>query len=241
MDEVVLEYKREGSHLSTGRIVVRREEEEGLFLQFEGWEFKDMLRSYCEALQKYPDARAVWQRNDRPGLVPYVLDQAVTELLRKDPVAGIESLSPPAISPSSTIRRVRAERAPVPVSIRAGFDTLADSFGDEVYVKHRNGRIECPGCGIWLELVSEMLEPGSFFNCRNPRCAFHTGTLYGVKLTERWAAIAVSDLIYSKSKRFYLPRAWNDGRPWISMDDLSRKYLEYKKEKEQWATSVVVG
>jgi hypothetical protein len=89
-----------------------------------------------------------------------------------------------------------------------------------------DGRIECPGCGIWADVKE------ASFQCRNPTCAFSRPEhAFAVRLTKKWGALNTLQLIQVGSWRYFMPRAWNGGRPWISWTELSEKYEEYKKEK----------
>jgi hypothetical protein len=123
-----------------------------------------------------------------------------------DPAAAIQELSPPP-------RRVIV-RSPVAVSatatvqpvFRAGADTLADAFGEEVYLKVRDGRFEDPATGRWVPLGFEQ------------------------KLVGEWVRVAITDLLGLPADRFFLPRRWNVSGPWITRAALLEKYEEYMKE-----------
>lgn len=247
-EKIVLEYKRVNVDKSTGRIVRLTDVGEDVLKTFESVEFKPMLRDFAEALQQCEDAVAVWKRTDRPGLVPYDLDPQITKLFRTDPVAAIESLCPPARNPSTTIKRIQEERKPVPVSIRAGYDVLADAFGEDVYSRIRTRTegiqyVECPCCGLWTP-VGLGLATSSFYDpaehskvgwslCANPKCRASEAVLTLKTANDKWVAYAVTDLLATQATRFYMPRAWNDGRPWVTWKDLNEKYEEYVREKEK--------
>jgi hypothetical protein len=48
-----------------------------------------------------------------------------------------------------------------------------------------------------------------------------------------WVRFSVHDLLELNKERYYLPRVWNTSGPWISHEDLQKKYREYLKEREQ--------
>lgn len=229
--EVILEYKRVKGDLSTGRILWYDQlASQYVENEFEDIEFRPMLILFAKALAKYPTALGTFQRTDRPGLVPYNLDVKVVDLFRTDPVAAIESMCPNP-SPSTTIQRTREERKPqfIRMSVRSGFDVLADAFGDELFsplrVKGCDPYAECPCCGIWCNVLL-----GSI-SCRNPSCVLSDNRLLLKRVNKKWVSFRTDDVLATKSNRYYLPRAWNDGRPWVSWEDLNKKYEEYKKEK----------
>ena len=163
---------------------------------------------------------------DRPGLRPYLLDAATTELLRTDPVQAIRSLNPQSVAqPVGTPTRSRTvisqKMAPV---LRAGHDTLADGIGDEVYsARNATNEIECPVCGRWTPTVDAAQER---FWC--PGC----DVLLRVRMAGHWAVFQTEELLALNKPRYYLPRAWNKTRSWISFQDLTEQYNTWKKIKE---------
>lgn len=227
MGEIVLAYRRDSGELSTGRVYYKEGTEETALSEFSQEDFKRMLQKYASALQSYPDARAVWLRTDRAGLVPYYLDDVVTSLFRTDPVAAIASMSPQEASPSLAVRRVREERKRVPLSIRAGYEVLSDAFGEELYTRFRLGRLECFGCGVWAEL-----DTASTFQCRNPNCAF-ASKRHTVRVVAKWAIAPTEYLLGVSSWRYFLPRAWNNNRPWIGWKELTKSYQDFVDSKRR--------
>lgn len=223
MIEVTLQYKRVNGNKSSGVITLAGASSGVSMLDtFDEIEFSTMLYKFSQSLQDYPDAQAVIQRTDRDGLVPYNLDAQTANLFRTDPVAAVASMSTDYGSPSQAITRVKKQVALEPSVLRVGYDTLADSFGDEVYARldEDKGRVECPCCGIWNPFLGE-------FVCRNPKCA----QPLELEVTGKWAAFPTSMLLATHSARFYLPRAWNDYKPWITWGALNEKYNQFQKEK----------
>lgn len=224
-EELVLEYKRVDVDRCTGRIVFKVDDKGSLpSLTFESVTFDWMLRQFGARLKSSPNVKAIWQRIDRPGLLPYALDEQVTALFRSDIDAAIASMSPAERSPSAAVRRVRQERV-APPGIRAGFDTLADSFGEIVYTRARVNEVECPVCGMWT-----YRQKMDVFCCLKG-CSGRIEL--SLTFTNRWAGVRVADLLKTSAPRFYLPRMWNEDPPWVSASALQAKLDEYKKEKTQ--------
>ena len=64
--------------------------------------------------------------------------------------------------------------------------------------------------------------------CINSKC----NTMLSLNVVnEKWAGFDTVTLLATKSARFYFPRAWNDGRPWVSWEKLYAMYNEFEKEK----------
>lgn len=227
MKELVLEYKRVNVDRSTGRVVLKEDGvEQTPWLVFDSVDFPTMLRAYARLLKGNEEAVAIWQRTDRPGLLPYTLDPQVSALLVTDIEAAIASMSPDVQSPSYKLQNIQAARE-VPAGLRAGFDTLADAFGDKLYVRLRdNGELECPCCGMW----GSSHRDGTFI-CQKACANRHMSTPLEVALSGRWAGFSAQQLLSGGSSKFYFPRAWNDGASWISHEKLQTKLDEYNKEK----------
>ena len=48
-----------------------------------------------------------------------------------------------------------------------------------------------------------------------------------------WGYVHIEDLLKTTLNAFYFPRAWNEGRPWVSRETLNTLYNQYKTEKEK--------
>lgn len=227
MIEVILRYKRVDGDRSTGHLhthVDGPSPVDVVLLRFESVDFSTMMYAFAKALQDYPDAQAVVQRTDRPGLVPYNLETNLADLFRTDPVTAVASMSTPYGSPSNTIERVKKEQEPIAFGgLRVGYDTLVDSFGDILYTNYdaEKTRIECPCCGIWNPFSTE-------FVCVNPKCA---KPLEIEEAAGRRMGFSTRLLLDTHSARYYFPRAWNNYKPWVTWEALNEKYEQFKKEK----------
>jgi hypothetical protein len=231
--DILLQYRRNGDH-SEGRIVLipsPEAEDQDLtarcVVEFEAEDFKQVLKRLAKTVAHYPGSKIILLRTDRPGLLPYVLDEGTTSLFRTDPVAAIHSMI-------FEMQEARLEKKPEsgePLEappVRAGYETLSDALGELVYLRMRRNSIECPGCGLWGD-VSDNVS----FTCAK-RCWSKGLTVHMlIEPGRRWAGVAVEALLASPLSRFYLPRPWNDGRSWITREELQEKYTAYKVEKEQ--------
>ena len=241
--KMVLEYKRDGAAMtSSGRIL---SDESGLITEegdFSHLDFRSMLKRLVTALSVFPDDHAldvVLQRTDRDGILPYKLDEATVKLMRTDPVAAIQAMEYHYGSPSTATELSKQERAPAkPQPIRAGHATLADAFGDVVYFKVRGHELECPGCGFWGMYISPGLlkDPDRAGEVVKTAfvCPKKCHTRFIVTCQQDWGYVDVEFLLEkTKLEAFFFPRAWNEGRPWVSRESLQKKHDEFKTEKER--------
>jgi hypothetical protein len=230
---VVLQYKRV-DQLSSGCIVLLpvngfSNPPTACLDSFEKIPFTKMLTYFARELRSHPKARASILRVDRPGLLPYHLDEETTNLFRTDPVSAIRSMTYESVSASGT--RVKKDTTPLEAApIRSCYDTLADAFGDVVYARNRNSVIECPGCGYWG--VAHTILNQTLFQCTKSCAVSGKDINLRLTLSKLWAGIEVKDLLATPLEKFYLPRPWNDGRSWITRAELAEKYTAYKTEKE---------
>lgn len=214
---------------------------------FGGLSFADMILDLSKILK---DEDEVWmKRTDREGLHPVALSKAEVALLREHPEDYINSFSLPPIR-VITRDEVRP-RDVLRVRVRAGHDTLADAFGDEVYCRYKDNKVESPFTGRWRPPDVVQTPEGT----RRALLQVHLGDPELVKRQveggpqlrlvpegePQWAAIKTEALLKFAqvfgADRYYLPRAWNQPGPWISHADLQKKYDEYLKEKEDVSTT----
>jgi hypothetical protein len=190
--------------------------------QFESSTFASMIAKLAEHARRDPGARLVMQRTDRPGLRPHTLDPASAALLRTDTAAFVASMSVVVHVPDDR------PRAPLPPILVVGHDALADAFGDQLYVRRRQRQtmdeVECPMCGRWVPLKSA--EGWSWFD----HCAY-TISIETSLLDDRWLPIYAEALLSTNAPKFFFPRAWNEGRNWITHETLKNKYATYLQEK----------
>jgi hypothetical protein len=239
---VILAYRRVSGDLSSGSILlsVGSSPPEVLCL-FENLDFKVMMREFAIELNEHPDAGGAIQRTDRPGLVQIPLAQDEVDLFRHDPVeairrrtippqrvvVGIDRTADPDKTPDKTVVQVRTPEGAV---LEAGYNSLAQCFGDIVYARARlddaKPAVECHCCGSWA-----LLEGRDSYTCRE--C---NQKLPVAELVTEWAGVRVSDLLQTDREVFFLPRAWNGYKNWATRSDLERRYNEYNKEKTSCTT-----
>lgn len=184
--------------------------------EFDDWDFERMVRRLANTVQEYVDVEVTMSRLEVRSST-YRVDAETVELLRTDPDAVIASMNHP--------RRevvVREREEPPRKLLRAGHDTLAEAFGDRLYCRVHEGRVECPGCGRWRGMFT-----GTGIECRH--CWFTaSGKLHG----ERWFSVSVDTLLNTGRTTYYLPRMWNGSGGWVEETDLREKYEAFKQERE---------
>jgi len=231
---LILSYMRVDGDLSTGDIRTDDDGEELVWTTFTQSNWRMVTNTFARAVAAYPDVKDVYiKRTDRPGLIALKLKEEEVELWRRDPIEAMRSWELPqqTISLRESVGRIFPVSA-CPVSesfppLRAGQETLAQCFGDIVYTRYRANLIECFGCGRWVS-EDQSTTPASHFVCdscgsfaiQNPH-----------ELTE-WVGVYVRDLLTSSLSRFYIPRAWNKHGKWITREQLSDFYNQYRLEKD---------
>ncbi len=249
------ELDENNEHMNTGYISTEVDGTVILKEDFTDMPYHQMITRLSKRARNRPKADVHFMRLDqKPQPVAMQMNPAMLNVLKEDPVRYIRatSFSPIDLRPES--KKVRSEsRVKVTDSVslklrplRAGVDTLADAFGDEVAVRVRFGDggafdAECPGCGRWAGFGMKA-ETGTYLircenGCSNPKAH---GTWVPVealaplsrKENPRWAKVKVETLLSKKYKRYFLPRTWNTSGPWISHEDLQKKHEHYIKEKQ---------
>lgn len=236
MDDVVVAYKRVGETYE-GEIFLRSEETRSTGMPFEGKGYSWMMSRFAERLKDHPSYGAVMDVLSGQRFIRHRLDSRAVELLRTDPAAAISSMSH---EPRTVIVRDEpAANASVKVELKVGHDTLADAFGDNVYLRLKDDKIECPFDGRWKQYELEEYGGATGF------VRYETVELGDISILPRyenahWATVCTSRLKWlgeqRGAQRYYLPRAWNESGGWISHADLEKKYNEYIKEKENVST-----
>jgi hypothetical protein len=191
-------------------------------VEFDQHTFPRMMSRLAQHLREQSEVTGVVLTRLELGQSEYTLDLDTVELLRKDPAAAISSM----MHESRTVHIGRHRSASSPPNLlRAGHDTVAAAFGDEVYLAIDNqGRHECPGCGRW----SPRRTHGTVC-CDKLECQL---ALSGVTHGGRWFSAATQQLLDAHRPRYYLPRAWNPSGGWISYEDLNVLFRDYSKERD---------
>jgi len=214
--DVTMTYRRVGTEY-TGEI-------DGV--PFTGKTFAAMMTLVHLRLVEHPDLGLLLRRTERPGLLTVRVDGDKLDLLRTDPARYIEmhTIAPVTIDLSGGKKGqrglARGERTTIPKhsGIRAGYDTIAEAFGNVVYARIRNNNVESPDTGRWVSL--QVLE-----NWLN---AVPVGVITPAL---GWVGIRIIDLLRTKNSRFYLPREWNPYQGWITKEQLSELLEQFEEEK----------
>lgn len=176
--------------------------------------FKEMLEQLQHILFTTTAKQIVVRRRAKTKLFEYLLEEVLVELIRSDIEEAYRRMTwtqPVAPSPKEDVLQLPG--------LRAGISTLADSFGDEVYILRQEDKLECPFCGRWSSDSPDFT------------CAACKGSI-ALKAHGRWYSAKVEDLLASNAPRFFLPRRWNTGNTWISRSDLEELFNQWQKVKE---------
>lgn len=213
--DLIIRYYRDEGDTCTGEVLLRWQDgarpAEQLH-QLSKEKFNKLLSIASSELNQRTVAKVVMERTDHSNLKPYVFDNPTTELLRKDPVSVIRMLTMPHVHIDL--------RKPGGV-FTAGYDTLAQSFGDDLYARVRAGEVECPGCGAWNKIDAEFI-----FKCKR-KCNIQVP----VRFVEKWALFKTAQLLLLGLPRYFFPRSWNKYGGWITHAALRGLYEQWKKEK----------
>lgn len=220
---IILSYRRhaeltDDEHKMSGRFEIvgklTNPEPESVVVPFTGG-FSDMMVQFAGFAKRWPQAGLFIRRlEQKPEPIAVELDPVSADTLRFRTQEYIDALSPP---PRRVVVKITSTSPAVvgPPVLPAGVDALAETFGDDVYFRRRDGRYESPVSGRWEG-------PGVAGLGRHV-----------LWQSEDWVRCPVQILLErTHVERFYLPRAWNKPGPWISREDLEKRYDVYLKEKK---------
>lgn len=215
----------EGQHRFSGYLdTVCVNKSENKREEFTDLTYREAMKLLIVAAREFIDAELYLSRLDQlPVPIAIRFDCPTATLLREDPVAFLRMMDPVLGRPQrlDVSMSTRKEHPQVlkPQPIPAGYDTIAESFGDDVYIRRRHlssdevALYESPLTGRWVP-------------------AGEIGT-WTVGVNNRWGRVMVKNLLSTDEPRFFLPRAWNKDGPWISREALQEKYDEFCKEREE--------
>ncbi len=237
----------EGRHRFDGYLdYVCEEEVDRGRVEFQGVLYREAIRLLAQYARKHQGARLFIVRLDqRPQKVALQLDGPLSKLIRDDPVAFMELMDPTMGRPQklgiSTGVKKEHSASVKPNPLPAGHDTLADSFGEYVYVRLKDDKTESVWDGRWYEWHHNPYSShgGQFISIPDDlykapdECRLTQDPYY---VNEKWARYETKQLLEvaerRKQEKLFLPRRWNKDGPWIKTDDLRKKYDEFVKEKE---------
>lgn len=227
-NDLVLVYRR--LNLAYDGFVKTPETEESRVV-FEQCDFHKMMWMVHDLLLHYPDSGLQIQRSESANLMPIHLQADMLELLRTDPSRYIQmhSIPPRTVDLRSSPKRKSALSEatnyvmPRTIGLRAGCDTLAAAFGETIYLRMRQARVEHPATGRWVRLheIEEFIGSQHNIEVVITKEAAEVG----------WVTIRLIELLATKADRFYLPREWNVSGPWITREQLNELHQQFLEEK----------
>lgn len=186
--ELLVKYRRDGESYIGSIYTYGALQEE-----FGNSTFAQMIRLVHLTLQVLSDVKVMFQRTDRDGLLPVEIDAEMVNLIRVDPAKYIaaHTVAHRTIDLRKGTDRTSklAEKYEVPKhgTIRAGHDTLAVAFGDNVYLSMRKLRVEHPVTGRWAALGALEHEL--------PQLPFKEVISFDDELGRGWVVVSTEDLL----------------------------------------------
>jgi len=227
-------------HLNDGYFARVSEGKLRIKYEFKGWSYARMITRLSEKARKDTDAPIFLLRLEQkpPVMVPIHNDMA--EMLRNDPVLYIRSTT----FGGEGLKRKKRTNTLKPKPLVSGVDTLAQMFGDNVYVRVRmpgEGVFEgqCPECGNWTGFGLKADKGQYLLRCTE---GCHNVNSYKTWLpierlepntkeeNPRYAVVSTETLLARNKSRYCLPAL---GGQWITHEKLSSEYNKYKKEKDE--------
>jgi len=249
---IVLNYRRNDTTYY-GTLSVSHDDGHTSVASFNDKTIAQMIREVHLALKANPHYTVVFSRGEARHFREYIVEESLRDLIREDPVAAIRELSPtPAVMYLRTrqkmaaqdLRKVDTLNSPEPSTvpagsglIRTGYDTIAEAFGEEIYIRKREGLVECPSCGRWQGTIRHYSPISVDMYCP---CQF----LLPGKIIERegktrgWFIVRTQALLSSCQERYFLPREWNPSEAWIKHEDLLKMFESYMKEKMEACSAI---
>ena len=242
---VGLEYSRHqelvnDEHLFSGYLTQYEGENVALRTSFGPVRFAAMMTELSRSLRTaLPDAAVTLLRTERRGARPLVLDEELRKLLRDDPVRAIRAMTVDVGSASKGSR-------PVP----SVFNAAAETFGERVYIRLRNGVFEDPCTGTNRSIAYSPKDGGWFIRGERDSVSswlpVRLPELDGVDIDVsagmeavgaelakcRWATALVEDILKQNFNKYFLPRRWNTSGQWITRTEL-RTLLDAYKQREE--------
>lgn len=236
--KIVLAYERrpelvDDIHLFDGYLM-----DGAIKYRLNGKTFAELIFAVSEIMKGHSHNELFIIRLEQPS-VEHPISEEDTELIRTRPQQYIEAVSLPPQRIVLRMKDVVEVRDEMKTNVRAGIDTLVESFGENIYSRmHRGGATECPRCGRW-KASSMKGVAGYESNIIITRCSscdfFAVSPAWFLTSDGGWVAFYVGDLLRleaTKTPRFFFPRAWNTSGPWITREDLQNRYDKYVEEKE---------
>lgn len=229
--KITLEYKRlreevDGEYPYTGAFKIPGMGD----IAFISWHFKKVIGKLSDLLNIYQDVNEVTlQRVDRAGILPMGFGPAMIKMLREDPLTAYRTL---------TFEQQQYRSADA-----AQQNLTSRSFGPVVYLRMKQGKVECPLTGQYRTLAYgdrygwKIRGEGNAHEKWVPLVDLVDVSPEGTQGVQRlafaiWARVSVQDLLDLGAPEYYLPRPWNR-RPsgWIDREELE-SLLEHEGAEE---------
>jgi hypothetical protein len=254
IDQIIVAWMRQkkltdGEHLLNGYFDLKAGSDSSVRSPFADRSYVKLMGDFARLARDNPSAKLFVLRLDQePTSVAMQLDDAMAKMLREDPVLYIRTTSPPPrgvklklddrVKPNKIQGNIEDATQPHreawgPAPIPGGYDTVVESFGDDIYCRMSGNLIECPSCGRWAatKLVDDH---GGGVDMECASCLFRDIFTITASSNRRWAAIPTEALLQNSTAngvRFFIPRAWNKGGPWIKTEELKQKYETFCVER----------
>jgi hypothetical protein len=198
---------------------------------FNGESFAEMMLRVHRRLLEKPTAGVTMHWTGRAGTLPSQLEPALLQLLREDPDEYIRSNS--VAHRVVNLRAARNAKAATQHALprgglRAGHDTLADAFGEDVYLRLRTDKVEHPADGRWVPLSEFITWLGG--------CVVRQ--VHGKDSGRSWAIVPLQALLQTDTVLFYIPREWNTYGSWITKAQLMELYKKFTEDKSQCLSEI---
>lgn len=224
MADVILAYRRDGDvyngQILRGTIPIT---------SIVNMPFHKMISALSKDLRTDEKDRCVFRRLEHPDLSDFVLDDQFTQLIRTDPLTAIRVME--FKTEPVDLNKIKKFEVPA-MALPAAYDSLADTFGDLVYAKRDDNKVECPLCGDWADLFDG--DGGCHIECNN--CGSPRVTA-AEDMSEKWVGVRTEDLLRDGAVEFFLPRAWHKNGNWVTRGELETKYEAFLKESEDVRSS----
>ena len=198
--------------------------------------FADIITAASRTLRQRPTANLIFRRLDRRDLNDLPIVERDRDVIRDNPDLYLEASGGfdrrVVVRERDEVTPVMPEDTSASLMIRSGYDTLAEAFGDSVYVRLRDdGKVECPLCGRWTASIQEAQPTTADTEEQRVLSCFCTPVGFFIEdVVGAWVEIETRTLLHTRATRFYLPRAWNDSGSWITFADLVDCYDTFLKE-----------
>ena len=190
-------------------------------VQFHETTWSRALTCFASVLKAVDSNDVTVSRSDKPGREPFRVPAFEVELFRKDPVAGIRLWTAADIVVDTRKSKSPSQMRPLPM----GYDEKAEFFCENVFVRvdPEQRMVEDVVTGYWRPIDDNNMYIAG---------VDHTTKLLDMDKHKYWGEIPVEYVIGLPYERFFIPRAWNTSKPWVTKEVLVQKLSELRTMKE---------